>query len=79
MVDEDYLKEVLSNIHPPKEGDFYTDGDHVRAFFNGEWKTLDSEPFEKESCNHEYKLYTGLTEQFEYCVKCDQKKESGNV
>ena len=25
-------------------------------------------------CNHEWKTYTGLFEQFEYCSKCDEKK-----
>lgn len=25
-------------------------------------------------CNHEYKFYQGLKEQYEYCTKCDVKK-----
>ena len=25
-------------------------------------------------CNHEWKLYTGLQESFEYCEACDAKK-----
>jgi len=26
-------------------------------------------------CRHEYKLYLGFTERYEYCAKCDHKKE----
>lgn len=26
-------------------------------------------------CKHEYKMYFGFTEMYEYCVKCDDKKE----
>jgi hypothetical protein len=28
----------------------------------------------KKSCYHEWKIYTGLNEQFEFCTKCDIKK-----
>lgn len=30
-------------------------------------------PF-KTSCQHEFKSYMGLTESYNYCVKCDQKE-----
>ena len=33
------------------------------------------EPVTAQQCQHEYKLYTGLVEQFEYCIKCDHKKD----
>ena len=26
-------------------------------------------------CKHEWKMYTGLSEQFEYCVHCDEKRK----
>lgn len=29
----------------------------------------------KEECDHKWKSYTGLRESFEYCEKCDIKKE----
>lgn len=28
----------------------------------------------KESCQHEYKQYYGLTECYDYCIKCDRKR-----
>lgn len=27
-----------------------------------------------ENCDHTWKSYTGLSETFDYCTKCDQKK-----
>lgn len=27
-----------------------------------------------QSCAHEFKLYTGLTETFNYCTKCNKKE-----
>lgn len=30
----------------------------------------------KTSCNHDFVTYTGLRETFEYCSKCDEKKDS---
>jgi len=29
----------------------------------------------KNSCNHEWKDYLGLSEQFTYCVHCDEKRK----
>ena len=29
-----------------------------------------------DECGHEYKLYVGLRESFEYCIFCDEKKKS---
>lgn len=26
-------------------------------------------------CQHEWKLYDGFTNRFEYCSKCDEKKQ----
>lgn len=31
-------------------------------------------PFPIPTCQHEYKQYVGLTESFNYCVKCDHKR-----
>lgn len=28
-----------------------------------------------DSCNHQWAIYTGLSEQFEYCTVCDTKKD----
>lgn len=30
--------------------------------------------FLSEECLHDFKYYTGLIEQFEYCIKCGKKK-----
>ena len=26
-------------------------------------------------CKHEWKMYTGLSEQFEFCILCDEKRK----
>lgn len=31
-----------------------------------------------KGCNHEYVNYTGMIEQFEYCKKCDTKKNKAS-
>jgi hypothetical protein len=28
------------------------------------------------SCAHQWRCYTGLNERYEFCLKCDQKKEN---
>lgn len=28
-----------------------------------------------KTCNHEWKHYIGLSEQFDYCTKCDEKRK----
>lgn len=34
----------------------------------------DSKPINQDLCYHEWKQYTGLSETFRYCTKCDKKK-----
>lgn len=34
-----------------------------------------SKTYQPVSCQHEYKTYTGLFETYEYCGKCDEKKD----
>lgn len=36
----------------------------------GEWLNIKKIP----NCSHEFKHYVGLTQEYEYCVKCDEKK-----
>lgn len=45
----------------------------AKAFNNPCW----SQPVEKkaEGCNHKWKAYLGLSEQFEYCEICDEKRK----
>lgn len=31
--------------------------------------------YDKSACTHEWKTYMGFSEQFEYCVACDKKKD----
>lgn len=38
------------------------------------WKREYLAEFNNGLCLHEYKLYTGMIEQFEYCIRCDKKK-----
>ena len=34
---------------------------------------------EVKSCSHEWKFYQGLTEQYNFCTKCDKKQETVNA
>lgn len=57
--------------------DFAIDDDHYEAwdeYFNEVRKpVLDSR--KKDSCEHEWEQYHGFQEDFEYCSKCDIKRE----
>jgi hypothetical protein len=30
-------------------------------------------------CNHEFVTYVGLTETYEYCIRCDEKRIKGDA
>lgn len=38
-------------------------------------KAIDDAVAAVRNCKHEYKTYTGLTETFEYCARCDRRKD----
>jgi hypothetical protein len=39
-----------------------------------DWEIVSSSEPTNTPCNHEYKLYQGFTDSYNYCVKCDQKE-----
>lgn len=47
--------------------------ENYQQFFTVDYTTSDIKP-EKTPCFHKWKMYTGLSERFEYCEKCDIKK-----
>lgn len=50
------------------------------TIYNDPWseyfwgKGVLSKPDSGSSCNHKWKMYTGLVEQFEFCTECNIKK-----
>ncbi|NDD84125.1 hypothetical protein EBZ38_07605 [bacterium] len=68
-------KDIYS--HPNWAGIF----DNMITDEEGDWEKifgidLDTGLESYISCDHVWNLYNGFTDSFEYCVKCDKKKES---
>lgn len=59
--------------------DVYIDYDDTGLIPPSEWRSIHdleiiSVPDKTGLCWHDWKKYTGFTEQYEYCSKCDEKR-----
>lgn len=54
---------------------FYSEFTYSVAEADSKWDKVEGKgTSDPKQCNHIYKLYKGFSEEYEFCVKCDDKK-----
>lgn len=55
---------------------FYSESTHSMSEADFIWEKIEGKGTnDPKVCSHIYKVYKGFTEEYEFCVKCDSKKE----
>lgn len=82
---DDIVREAIVNdptFDPSDDGIFETilhmvNSTYAQQYMYHLWMGSDHVPMSDSSsagCNHDWKLYTGLREEFHFCTKCQEKK-----
>ena len=74
MIDKAHMDSIMEFIGDIMK-DTYIGSSYNRPIIGNVMFEKDDDQ-EDTSCKHVWKSYIGLKESFDYCIKCDEKKEN---